>query len=98
MSNIYWVAALSANKLILDGVATYGRGLKMKTLTISKTDIATMTSQEVDKLAIRLEQDNYSNAFEGLNDWHLLRAIAFQRPELVESYIHLLDLEAYDEA
>jgi hypothetical protein len=27
-----------------------------------------------------------------------LRAIAFQRPELVEAYIHLLDLEAYDEA
>ena len=38
------------------------------------------------------------NAFEVLNDWHLLRAIAFQRPELVEAYIHLLDLEAYDEA
>ena len=98
MSNIDWVDALSANKPMLDGAATYGRGLKMKTLTISKTDIATMTEQEVDKLATRLEQDNYSNAFEGLDDWHLLRAVAFQRPELVESYIHLLDLEAYDEA
>ncbi|MFM5980227.1 MAG: DUF2555 domain-containing protein, partial [Sphaerospermopsis kisseleviana] len=31
-------------------------------------------------------------------DWHLLRAIAFQRPELVEPYIYLLDLEPYDEA
>jgi len=70
----------------------------MKTLTISKTNIATMTPEQVDNLATRLEQDNYSNAFEGLNDWHLLRAIAFQRPELVESYIHLLDLEPYDEA
>ncbi|MBE9216432.1 MAG: DUF2555 domain-containing protein [Richelia sp. SL_2_1] len=70
----------------------------MKTLTISKTDIATMTPEQVDNLATRLEQDNYSNAFEGLNDWHLLRAIAFQRPELVESYIYLLDLEPYDEA
>lgn len=70
----------------------------MKTLTISKTDIATMTPQDVDKLATRLEEDDYSNAFEGLNDWHLLRAVAFQRPELVESYIHLLDLEPYDEA
>ncbi len=98
MSNIDWEAALNAIKPMLYGVATYGRGLKMKTLTISKTDIATMTEEEVDKLAIRLEQDNYSNAFDGLNDWHLLRAIAFQRPELVESYIHLLDLEAYDEA
>lgn len=70
----------------------------MKTLSISKTEIAVMTPQEVEKLAVRLEQDNYSNAFEGLNDWHLLRAIAFQRPELVEPYIHLLDLEPYDEA
>jgi hypothetical protein len=57
-----------------------------------------MTATEVKDLATRLELDNYSNAFEGLNDWHLLRAIAFQRPELVEAYIHLLDLEAYDEA
>ncbi|MBD2776110.1 DUF2555 domain-containing protein [Iningainema tapete] len=70
----------------------------MKTLSISHKEIATMTSQEVEVLATRLEQDNYGNAFEGLNDWHLLRAIAFQRPELVEPYIHLLDLEPYDEA
>ncbi|MEI6444948.1 MAG: DUF2555 domain-containing protein [Nostocales cyanobacterium ELA583] len=70
----------------------------MKTLSISKTEISAMTATEVKDLATRLELDNYSNAFEGLNDWHLLRAIAFQRPELVESYIHLLDLEAYDEA
>jgi Protein of unknown function (DUF2555) len=70
----------------------------MKTLSISKNQIATMTAQDVETLATRLEQDNYGNAFEGLNDWHLLRAIAFQRPELVESYVHLLDLEPYDEA
>ncbi|MBD2569560.1 MULTISPECIES: DUF2555 domain-containing protein [Nostocaceae] len=70
----------------------------MKTLSISKTEIAAMKAAEVEDLATRLELDNYSNAFEGLNDWHLLRAIAFQRPELVEPYIHLLDLEPYDEA
>jgi hypothetical protein len=70
----------------------------MKTLSISKTEISAMTATEVRDLATRLELDNYTNAFEGLNDWHLLRAIAFQRPELVEAYIHLLDLEAYDEA
>jgi hypothetical protein len=56
-----------------------------------------MTATDVEDLANRLELDNYSNAFEGLNDWHLLRAIAFQRPELVEPYIYLLDLEPYDE-
>ncbi|WP_016952554.1 DUF2555 domain-containing protein [Anabaena sp. PCC 7108] len=70
----------------------------MTTLSISKTEIAAMQAAEVEDLATRLELDNYSNAFEGLNDWHLLRAIAFQRPELVEPYIHLLDLEPYDEA
>jgi hypothetical protein len=70
----------------------------VKTLSISQKNISAMTTTDVQELANRLEVDNYSNAFEGLNDWHLLRAIAFQRPELVEPYIYLLDLEAYDEA
>jgi hypothetical protein len=68
-----------------------------QTLSISKQDIAAMSVAEVADLATRLDQDNYTNAFDGLNDWHLLRAIAFQRPELVEPYVHLLDLEPYDE-
>jgi len=70
----------------------------METLSVSKREIAAMTVAEVADLATRLEQDNYTNAFDGLNDWHLLRAIAFQRPELVEPYVHLLDLEPYDES
>nr|WP_210404471.1 DUF2555 domain-containing protein [Chroococcidiopsis sp. TS-821] len=69
----------------------------MNTLSLSQQDIANMTATDVEKLAARLEQDNYTNIFDGLQDWHLLRAIAFQRPELVEPYIHLLDLEPYDE-
>lgn len=70
----------------------------MVTSSISKQEFATLTSVDVAKLAARLEKDEYTDAFEGLNDWHLLRAIAFQRPELVEPYIYLLDMEAYDEA
>ena len=70
----------------------------MDTLSISKQNIAAISAKEVTQLASRLEQDNYANAFDGLNDWHLLRAIAFQRPELVEPYIYLLDLDPYDEA
>jgi hypothetical protein len=70
----------------------------MTTLSISSRDISALTAAEVEQLAARLERDDYSNPFEGLNDWHLLRAIAFQRPELVEPYLHLLDIEAYDEA
>lgn len=68
-----------------------------ETLSISQQDIAAVTVAEVKDLAARLEQDNYTNAFDGLNDWHLLRAIAFQRPELVEPYVYLLDLDPYDE-
>lgn len=70
----------------------------MKLLHISEQDVASVTEREVADLAKRLEQDDYTNPFEGLQDWHFLRAIAFQRPEMVESYLYLLDLEAYDEA
>ncbi len=69
----------------------------VETSIISEQGIAVMSVEEVEKLAIRLEQDNYKDVFEGLNDWHLLRAIAFQRPELVEPFVHLLDLDPYDE-
>lgn len=65
---------------------------------ISTQEIAQMTPEDVDQLAQRLEQDEYSTPFEGLQDWHKLRAVAFQRSELVEPYIHLLDLEAFDES
>jgi hypothetical protein len=70
----------------------------MATLTVSSPNMSNLTADDVAELAARLERDDYDNAFEGLNDWHLLRAIAFQRPELVEPYVYLLDLEAYDEA
>lgn len=72
--------------------------MQMGTSTTDKLDIAKLTPADVAQLAARLEQDEYADAFEGLNDWHLLRAIAFQRPELAEPYLYLLDLEPYDEA
>ena len=70
----------------------------MVTASIVTQDISALTPDDVAQLAVRLEQDEYPNAFEGLNDWHLLRAIAFQRPELIEPYLYLLDMAAYDEA
>lgn len=70
----------------------------MTTLDLEQLNISKLTEAEVAELASRLEQDHYTNVFEGLKDWHLLRAIAFQRPELVEPYLHLLDLESFDEA
>ena len=47
--------------------------------------------------AKRLEEDNYNTPFDGLKDWHLLRALAINRPELTTNYIHLLDQEPFDE-
>ena len=49
------------------------------------------------ELATRLEDDNYSTPFDGLKDWHLLRALAIIRPEFTSDYIHLLDQEPFDE-
>ena len=49
------------------------------------------------KLAKRLEEDDYSSPFEGLDDWHLLRALAIHRPELTLDYHHLIDQEPFDE-
>ena len=70
----------------------------MTTLKLSKQDIVGITEEEVSIIASRLEQDEYDTPFAALEDWHLLRAIAFQREELAQPYIHLLDIEAYDEA
>ncbi|MBD1905865.1 DUF2555 domain-containing protein [Funiculus sociatus GB2-A5] len=70
----------------------------MATVSISEREISALTMTDVEQLAVRLERDEYNNPFEGLDDWHLLRAIAFQRPELIEPYIYLLDLQPYDEA
>lgn len=65
---------------------------------INASEIAALTEVDAATLAQRLEEDNYATPFEGLKDWHLLRSLAFQRPELVHPYLYLLDLEAYDES
>ncbi len=70
----------------------------MQTVTRSLHEVSNLTADDVAKLALRLEEDDYQSPFDGLHDWHLLRALAFQRPELIEPYIHLLDLEPCDEA
>ncbi|WP_443029044.1 protein IsiD [Spirulina sp. CS-785/01] len=70
----------------------------MTTATIPKQDLDNITAEDVEKLAGRLERDDYANPFAALEDWHLLRAIAFHKAELVEPYLYLLDIEAYDEA
>jgi hypothetical protein len=61
-------------------------------------NVADLSPADIEQLAARLEDDDYASPFDGLADWHLLRAIAFQKPELAEPYLHLLDMEAYDES
>ncbi|HEY9828867.1 MAG TPA: DUF2555 domain-containing protein [Stenomitos sp.] len=61
-------------------------------------NLTALTEIEVAQLAQRLEEDDYPSPFEALADWHLLRALAFQRPDMVEPYLYLLDLEAFDES
>jgi hypothetical protein len=70
----------------------------MSTVSLSQQEIKQLTSDQVSQLAERLEKDDYNNPFEALQDWHLLRAIAFHNWELVEPYRYLLDVEAFDEA
>jgi hypothetical protein len=61
-------------------------------------DVAGYTQADVEQLAQRLEADDYETPFAALGDWHRLRSVAFQRPELAEPYMYLLDLEAFDES
>ncbi|MBO9999194.1 MAG: DUF2555 domain-containing protein [Cyanobacteria bacterium SID2] len=70
----------------------------MTTLSLSREHLSAVTAADVKTLADRLDADAYNNPFEGLKDWHLLRAIAFHRPELVEPYTYLLEFEDCDES
>ncbi|NJN60298.1 MAG: DUF2555 domain-containing protein [Coleofasciculaceae cyanobacterium RL_1_1] len=65
---------------------------------IDTAQIQAMSAQDVRALADRLEADEYPTPFAGLQDWHLLRAIAYENPELVEPYLHLLEFEDCDES
>ncbi len=64
---------------------------------ISKELVNSFNEEMTLELATRLEEDNYISPFEGLKDWHLLRALAINRPELTSDYLHLLDQEPFDE-
>ena len=64
---------------------------------ISEELVNSFNEEKTLELAKRLEEDNYQTPFDGLQDWHLLRAIAINRPELTSDYIHLLDQEPFDE-
>ena len=70
----------------------------MTTINLTEKDISALTEEDIIALVGRLDQDDYNNPFESLKDWHMLRTILFQRQDLAEPYLYLLDIEAYDEA
>jgi len=64
---------------------------------ISEELVNSFDDEKTLQLAKRLEEDEYKSPFDCLKDWHLLRALAINRPELTTDYIHLLDQEPFDE-
>ena len=64
---------------------------------ISEELVNSFNEEMTYELAKRLEEENYDTPFDGLKDWHLLRALAINRPELTSEYVHLLDQEPFDE-
>ncbi len=73
-------------------VASIGKENEITAELLNKFDEA-----KIALLAERLDQDDYPTPFAGLNDWHLLRALAIHRPELARPYLHLVDQEPFDE-
>ena len=66
-------------------------------MPITPESLDAFDDEKVALLAQRLEEDDYPTPFDGLGDWHLLRALAIHRPELTAPYVHLVDQEPFDE-
>ncbi|KAF0654150.1 hypothetical protein L107_03975 [Cyanobium sp. Copco_Reservoir_LC18] len=66
-------------------------------LSITPERLAAFDEASIAELARRLEDDDYLTPFAGLADWHLLRALAIHRPDLIRPYVHLVDQEPFDE-
>ena len=94
MLSLYFEILLEALLLIYRGLLKFE---SMEEIKISQELVNSFDEGMTLKLAKRLEEDNYMTPFEGLKDWHLLRALAINRPELTSDYVHLLDQEPFDE-
>jgi hypothetical protein len=66
-------------------------------MPIKPESLDAFDDDKVALLAKRLEDDDYPTPFDGLSDWHLLRALAIHRPDLTGPYVHLVDQEPFDE-
>ena len=94
MLSLYFLRLLEALLLMYRGLIKFE---SMEEIKISQELVNSFDEGMTLKLAKRLEEDNYMTPFEGLKDWHLLRALAINRPELTSDYVHLLDQEPFDE-
>jgi hypothetical protein len=65
--------------------------------SITPQHLETFDEAGIAELARRLEEDDYPSPFDGLADWHLMRALAIHRPDLASPYVHLVDQEPFDE-
>ncbi|EHA62203.1 MULTISPECIES: DUF2555 domain-containing protein [unclassified Synechococcus] len=74
-----------------------GSSLQGTSMPITPESLDAFDDDKVALLAQRLEDDDYPTPFDGLSDWHLLRALAIHRPELTGPYVHLVDQEPFDE-
>ena len=74
-----------------------GSSLQGTSMPITPESLDAFDDDKVALLAQRLEDDDYPTPFDGLNDWHLLRALAIHRPDLTGPYVHLVDQEPLDE-
>ena len=70
---------------------------KKNSKKITQELICSFDDHSTAQLAKRLEEDDYPSPFAGLDDWHVLRALAIHRPELTLNYHHLIDQEPFDE-
>lgn len=64
---------------------------------LSPERLAAFDEASTAELARRLDDDDYPTPFDGLADWHLMRALAIHRPDLARPYLHLVDQEPFDE-
>ena len=74
-----------------------GSSVQGISMPITPESLEAFDDDKVALLAQRLEDDDYPTPFDGLSDWHLLRALAIHRPELTGPYVHLVDQEPFDE-
>ena len=74
-----------------------GSSLQGTSMPITPESLDAFDDDKVAVLAKRLEDDDYPTPFDGLSDWHLLRALAIHRPDLTGPYVHLVDQEPFDE-